>query len=348
VDPARDPRSDRRAAVGAAGSRRRRQPAVFSRARRWLRPPRRLRPTRAGWSFFALVFGVGFAALNTGNNLLYLVLALMLAFLVLSGVLSEAALRGIRVRRRLPAELFAGRPARIALEIHNAQRRVAAFAVVVEDRVAEPGAADRAAGRCVALRIAPGASEVRSYAFAPAQRGPLRFQGFVVSTRFPFGLFSKSLVQDAEDEALVYPAVERLAPPEAAAAARDGGEQPLPRDGGGDVADSLRERVPGDPARRIHWRASARARRLLVRRRAGDEQTELWVWLETARSQPGDAFERRVSRAASEALAALDAGRRVGLRSGEVQLDAAAGPRQRAQLLRFLAQVEPAPPGAAA
>ena len=63
---------------------------MFSRARRWLRPPRTLRPTRAGWSFFALCFGVGFAALNTGNNLLYLVMALMLAFLVLSGVLSEA------------------------------------------------------------------------------------------------------------------------------------------------------------------------------------------------------------------------------------------------------------------
>ncbi|MBW2401796.1 MAG: DUF58 domain-containing protein, partial [Deltaproteobacteria bacterium] len=46
-----------------------------------------------------LTFGVGFAALNTGNNLLYLVLSLMLAFLVLSGVMSESALRGIRVRR---------------------------------------------------------------------------------------------------------------------------------------------------------------------------------------------------------------------------------------------------------
>jgi hypothetical protein len=60
--------------------------------RRWLRPPRTLRPTRAGWSFFAITFGVGFDALNTGNNLLYLVLSLMLAFLVLSGALSESAL----------------------------------------------------------------------------------------------------------------------------------------------------------------------------------------------------------------------------------------------------------------
>ena len=50
-----------------------------TRIRRWLRPPRKLRPTRPGWLFFAVTFGVGFAALNTGNNLLYLVLALMLA-----------------------------------------------------------------------------------------------------------------------------------------------------------------------------------------------------------------------------------------------------------------------------
>ena len=66
--------------------------AGAERVLRWLRPPRTLRPTRAGWAFFAITFGVGFAALNTGNNLLYLVLSLMLAFLVLSG-------RALRSRR---------------------------------------------------------------------------------------------------------------------------------------------------------------------------------------------------------------------------------------------------------
>jgi uncharacterized protein (DUF58 family) len=336
MDPARDPRSDGRPALG----RRRRQPAVFTRIRRWLRPPRRLRPTRAGWSFFALTFGVGFAALNTGNNLLYLVLALMLAFLVLSGVLSESALRGIRVERRLPDELFAGLPARIALRIHNGQRRAAAFAVVVEDRVADARLGDRASGRCVALRIAPGASEVRSYAYAPERRGPLSFQGFVVSTRFPFGLFSKSRVLEAEAEALVYPAVSRIPTPENDGTHEPGGERPHPRDGAGDVADGLRERQHGDPARRIHWRASARARRLLVRRRAGDEDALLEVRLELAAA--GAAFERRVSRAASEALAALESGRRVALTAGATHIAPAAGPRQRAALLSFLARVEPA------
>jgi uncharacterized protein (DUF58 family) len=314
---------------------------VFSRARRWLRPPRTLRPTRAGWSFFALCFGVGFAALNTGNNLLYLVLALMLAFLVLSGVLSEAALRGIRVRRVLPDELFAGRTARVALEIHNAQRRFAAFAIVVEDRVAEPEGSDRAAGRCVALRVPAGAREVRSYRFEPARRGALDFRGFVVSTRFPFGLFTKSLVLEAAEQGLVYPAVERVTTPGQRDTDAPDGALPRPRDGSGDAADSLREFAAGDAARRVHWRASARARRLLVRRRVGDEPAEIQIELARAGVDSLEQFERRVSRAASEVVEALAAGHRVSLRAAPDEFAAASGARQRKHLLAFLARVSP-------
>jgi len=145
VDPARDPGTNAGPAVATAAARakthRRKERAspLSPRVGRWLRPPRKLRPTRAGWWFFVLIFGVGFAALNTGNNLLYLVLSLMLAFLVLSGVLSESALRGISVRRRLPRELFAEAFCSVGLEITNRQQRVPSFAIVVEDRAAAAG-----------------------------------------------------------------------------------------------------------------------------------------------------------------------------------------------------------------
>ena len=171
---------------------RRRRSALTARLRRALRPPRRLRPTRAGWLFFFLVFAVGFAALNTGNNLLYLVLSLMLAFLVLSGVLSEAALRGIQVERRLPFEWVAGRAGRVVLEVTNAQRRTWSHAIVVEDVGAQRDAPAAPLGRVFAMRIAPGQSEARSYRYEPAVRGELGFHGFRVTTRFPFGLFAKS------------------------------------------------------------------------------------------------------------------------------------------------------------
>ena len=161
------PRNPRAGARPALSSRTR----WLERVRRWLRPPRTLRPTRAGWAFFAITFGVGFAALNTGNNLLYLVLSLMLAFLVLSGVLSESALRGISVRRRLPRELFAETSCTVGLEITNQQRRVPAFAVQVEDRAREGDAAQRAAGRGFALRVGPGETEPRVYRCVPGRRG---------------------------------------------------------------------------------------------------------------------------------------------------------------------------------
>ncbi len=158
MDPFRDPGSTPR-------------PSLITRVRRWLRPPRVLRPTRAGWIFFAIIFGVGFAALNTGNNLLYLVLSLMLSFLALSGIMSESALRGIVIRRRLPRELYAQRENSVLLEIANQQRRVPAFAIVVEDRLrrAHDGSLQtkrrfegkkrepsEPAGRCFALRIGAG------------------------------------------------------------------------------------------------------------------------------------------------------------------------------------------------
>jgi uncharacterized protein (DUF58 family) len=315
----------------------------MGRARRLLRPPRRLRPTRAGWCFFLLVFGVGFAALNTGNNLLYMVLALMLAFLVLSGLLSEATLRGIRVRRRVPGEIFAERAARVLLEIHNDQSRAVAFAVVVEDR-ADSGSdagTDHAAGRCFALRIAPGAREVRSYSLRAERRGELRFRGYVVFTRFPFGLFSKSLLIEDHETLLVYPPVDRLSLPRRdAEASREGDTRDWELAGSSPVAAGLRSFAPGDPRRRIHWQASQRAGSLLVRDLESECDQEVRVRLHTG-GRPGAGFEGRVRRAASEVVALLDAGRRVGLDAGGREFAAGSGAGHRAALLGFLARVQP-------
>ena len=318
-------------------------PPLKERLRRWLRPPRKLRPTRAGWIFCVLSFGVGFAALNTGNNLLYLVLSLMLAFLVLSGVMSESALRGIRVRRRLPRDLFAQASTAVGLEISNEQPKVPAFAVVVEDRVREGNGPERAAGRAFALRIDPGATELRSYQMLPAQRGNLVFTEFRVVTRFPFGLFSKSLTIEAPGESLAYPAVEPVAVPANFGAARGGGET-VPGPGGtGANAVGLREFMDGDSVRRIHWRSSLRRRQLLVTEIESEHEAEVEVHLRTRGIDAGEPFERRVSWAASEVVAPLDSDNRVSLRTDGPCFAADSGTHHRARLLSFLALVEPEP-----
>ncbi len=335
MDSSRNPRAGER-------------PPLTARLGGWLRPPRTLRPTRAGWCFFLLTFGVGFAALNTGNNLLYLVLSLMLAFLVLSGVLSEAALRGIRVRRRLPRELHADAAAPVGLEIRNTLRHVPSFAIVVEDRLREAGSPERAGGRAFALRVAPGRSESRCYRLVPTRRGPLEFTGFRVFTRFPFGLFSKSLLLRAPQQALAFPAIEAVRPLEHVGSARGGGESLAGPAGQGAGVSGLREFAFGDSVRRIHWPVSIRCGELLVRRVESEHEAEIEVRLNTRGAQAGEGFEQRVSWAASEVVAHLDAAHRVALRTDAAYLVADRGPVHRTRLLAFLARVQPGRPAEAA
>ncbi len=360
MDPARDRGSRRRPALGAESHGRRRlarvghersdEAATLARgatrslwrsARRQLRPPRTLRPTRAGWVFFLLTLGVGLASLNTGNNLLYLVQSLLLAFLVLSGVMSESALRGIRLRRRLPAELFAERASPIAIEIHNAQRRVPAFAVVIEDLLGCDSEDSHSAGRVFALRVGPGATETRSYLLTPAARGALDFAGFRVTTRFPFGLFSKAMRVEQPGAALVYPALDPFqAPPPVGARERRGETH---GGSGGDSSESagLRRYAPGDAFRRVHWRATLRRGELLVREPEHEQSAEHVVRLRTSAAEPGAGFEAAVRRAASEVVAQLATGRRVGLRTDSASIAPATGALARRHLLGLLAVVAP-------
>jgi uncharacterized protein (DUF58 family) len=284
--------------------------------------------------------GVGLAALNTGNNLMYMVLSLLLSFLVLSGVLSESALRGIRVRRRVPGELFAERASPVVIEIRNDQRRVPAFAIVVEDLVGGDLDTSRPAGRVFALRIAPGGAETRSYPVTPAVRGSLSFAGVRVATRFPFGLFSKAMLVEAPYEVCVYPPIDP-APLAAPASGR------LPRDeerhgGAGASPESagLREWRPGETSRRVHWRASLRRGALLVREPEREDGAEHTVLLRAEGRAPGPAFESQVRRAASELVAHLEAGFRVGLHCDSQRFEPASGQTQRRALLGFLARVE--------
>jgi uncharacterized protein (DUF58 family) len=352
VDRARDPRAGSgpplRGRRDPARHRRGPQPTRGARAawrrsrlRRLLRPPRTLQPTRAGWLFFALTLGVGFAALNTGNNLLYLVFSFLLGFLVLSGVLSEAALRRIDVRRRMPREIFAEAPTPVALEVENAQRRVPSYAIVVEDLAGDELSDAVPLGRVFVLRLAPGARQQRAYLLTAPRRGPLRFAGFRVSTRFPFGLFLKSLLIEAPGETLVYPALDPVRAAPIGGSTRNLGESRSRAQGRGTEAAGLRDFRPGDSARSVHWRASARRGLLLVRDREHEEKPELHVLLRTRGRPADDAFEAAVRGAASELVAHLVAGFRVGLGTDAERFEAGEGHVHRARLLAFLARVAP-------
>jgi uncharacterized protein (DUF58 family) len=236
------------------------RPTLWQRVIAWLRPPRTLQFTREGKYFVGITVGIGLAAVNTGNNLLYLVFGMMLSLIIASGVLSEMSLRGLVITRLPPGQVHAGSPYLTGLSLRNGKQRLPSFSIEAEDLVE-----GRPIGkRCYFLKLPAGRTQRTAYRHQVVRRGLLRLTGVRLSTKFPFGLFRKSRVLDLGEELVIFPELRRTVPP---LLARDdrGGEQARPERGRGGDFHGLRSYREGDDLRDIHWRTSARRGRPMVR-----------------------------------------------------------------------------------
>lgn len=312
---------------------------------RWaarFRPPRKLRATREGKWYLGITFGVGLAAVNTGNNLLYLLLGMLLALIVVSGVMSEISLRHLVVVRRLPTRAQVDRPHLVEIEVYNSKAKIPSYAIEVEDlRAGQP--ADK---RCFFLKINPGSAQVAAYRRTPQRRGIDRHVGFRVATRFPFGLFEKSREISGDGDLVIYPAVDnvRLGPERSG---RSVGASGAIGRGGGDEIAGIRPEREGDDPRDVYWRKSTLPNSRVMRERGTETRPEVTLSLDVRKPVPTPEdfdrrFERSVREIASRAVAHVKRGDQVLLLTsaqGRVKVDRSAGIDP---LLRFLALVEPA------
>jgi uncharacterized protein (DUF58 family) len=319
---------------------------VSLRARlRRLRPPRRLSFTRDGRLFVFVAIGCGFAAINTGNNLLYLLLGWTLSFIVASGVLSERNLRGLAVRRRPPPRVFAGQPFLMEISVENGKARLPSYSIEIEDLVGGRPL-DK---KCYFLKIPVGKTQRTSYRHTFARRGLYRLDGFRIATKFPFGLFRKSRDVTHAGEVLVYPALVPV--PRPAPQARQLGDATAERLGRRGEFFGLRQWRDGDDLRDVHWKSSARTGRTMVREYEDELSRRAVVVIDNALPEPVraaaaadaaaqadlDALERAVSRAASVAAGYLDAGWTVQVIARGEEVPPGAGRPQLARVLRMLA-----------
>ncbi|MBI5486204.1 MAG: DUF58 domain-containing protein [Deltaproteobacteria bacterium] len=263
---------------------------------------RRLRFTREGRWYFGITLGIGLAAINTQNNLLYLLLSLLVSLIILSGVLSEAVLRKLDITRTPPLSIVAGRRTPIEIRVRN-PKGYPSYAVEVEDLI-DGHVTMR---RCFYLKVSAGREQATTYPFVFPRRGRFRFRGYELRTKFPFGLFVKSRVIDAPAEVLAYPEpIADGARPEAEHGADDAAR--VERRGTGAELLDPRRFVDGDDPRLIRWRLSAKIGALLVADRAADESRRVEIRIDnriaaTAVTPEDSAreearIEREISRAA--------------------------------------------------
>jgi uncharacterized protein (DUF58 family) len=305
--------------------------AFWDELREWLRPPRRLRFTRAGAFFTLGVVALGFATLNTGNNLLYLLLGGLLGLIVVSGWLSEQAIQRVRIVRRAPHGI-AGEPFMINYEVHNSKRRLPTVALELKE-------ADADILGFVPI-VAPGKSAIARVQVMFARRGVYRLHRFTLSTTFPFGLFVKERDVVFPGSIVIWPRTDRRvreARKGGLRVRRSGVEQPSAYAGGRGDYRSLRPYQSGDDPRDVHWRSTARFAEPVVREYERDSAETLWLALDL-RTSAIDAAENAIEIAASLAARGVARGERVALVTNDTIIDPGTGGAQLERILDALAR----------
>jgi uncharacterized protein (DUF58 family) len=307
---------------------------------RWSRRnvPEGIRPTKVGIWFVLLTLLIGIAATNTGNNALYLVVAMMMAALVVSGVLSRNDLRRVDVGVTPPEEVFARSPAPFEVEITNHSRLLPRWLLLVSFSDHAP--------TLLCSSLPRGARRAATVDFVFPRRGIHRIDAAHLATLFPLGLFRKGLRQRLDRQVLVFPELVpggHLVRHSTSAI----GETRDRRAGWGHDLHSLRGLRPGDDPRRIHWKQTARTGHLIFMERQAERSKRITVVLDNgldpAHGPAGEErLERRISEAASAALAYLQSGFEVELVTRTERIGFGAGPRQRQRILETLALLEPA------
>jgi len=284
--------------------------------------------TRTGIIYALVSVVIGIAALNTGNNLLYIVVAAMLAAMVVSGIVSAINLEELEIDVRLPEHVFAGRLVSGRIVLKNRRRWLSSFSVsVVPPKQRKPRREwrlERAtfafpAGRARekqwihlpdrSFRLVASAPQPAGifqdsvyFPYIPAKadlsadlalkferRGRYQQDHFGLATRFPFAFLTKTRRVPLAREVIVYPPVE---PPEEffeVLPLITGEFESFVRGRGYDLY-RIREYTHEDSARHVDWKATAKSGSPKVREFTREDERKLRIVFDNP--APGVVAER--------------------------------------------------------
>jgi uncharacterized protein (DUF58 family) len=183
------------------------------------------------------------------------------------------------------------------------------------------------------------------------RRGLYRQEAFRIVTRFPFGFLQKARRLDLSSEALVYPSVEVTPEFLEVLPGIQGAIESLVKGRGQDLY-ALRDYMPTDSARHVHWKASARLGSLMVREFSREEDCAVLLLLDpySEAAQPSatkvdkERFERSVELCAAIAWSFHERGAMLEFRSVSANVPLAPAAENIFAVLRHLALVQPLPP----
>lgn len=281
-------------------------------------------PSRAGWSFAALLLVLLAASINEQVNLGY-----GLTFLLGSTALAvlyqtHANLQGVSLSLQAPRSVHAGQSLSLTVVVHNPHPRRERLGLRIGTRGAD----------MLPVEVAPGQDSAVEIDLPTGARGWQALPALTIETAYPMGFFRAWAYWRPLSQVLIWPALDPNAPP-------------LPEFGETDRVAGVRHTVAhntempqglrpyrrGDPLRWIAWKKSTQALAsgtgLVSREATQGRAPDLWLDYETSAGLTGLAPEARLSRLASWLIeaeqAAGEGGAAYGLRLPGRDLDCGLG-----------------------
>jgi uncharacterized protein (DUF58 family) len=263
--------------------------------------------TREGAVYLAMIAVITVAALNTGNNLLFIILSCLLAGILASGVLSRIVLQGLEIDLALPDHVFAEQSILARLRLQNHKQYFPTFSVTLSGRLDNRRKLRKQASRSIPAiltqavyipYISRGSSVQQDVKLTFPRRGSYLQESLRISTRFPFGFVRKTRSVPCGRQVLVLPNVQptrkffEILP-------QLGTEMDSYLKGRSHDLYAIRDYQQSDSARHVDWKATARVQQLKVREFTREDECRLRLVFDNripdSRPQTLERFEKAVT-----------------------------------------------------
>jgi uncharacterized protein (DUF58 family) len=254
--------------------------------------PRFFKITTSGKWFIFVTIALGIAAVNTGNNLVYLCLAMNLSLIITSGILSDLVTRKVSLHISPGKDIFAGKMSKILVTAKNEKKILPLFFLRI---ILEP------AGKSLEGVIpyaGPGRETTAIIEGTFTKRGIYRIRKVSVMTRFPFGFFEKYYHVKSDISIIVFPFPEPISPAFEATLRHpnetDRSRQLLRTGSTGHSLNTIRKFLPKDPVKMVLWKKFMYTKQLYVKEL--EEEEDYPAFIEVHPDEDEAMFERQLMR----------------------------------------------------
>lgn len=215
----------------------------------------RTSPTKEGVVFIILCFIVGFSALNTNNNLLYLIFGVMLSLMVISGIISMINLSRIDIKLAGTPEIYALTPSEIVFKLTNQKPFIPSLSLTLE----------MGDNRSFLIYLPAHSPRLVSMNCFFNTRGWNNLPEMNIYTRFPFGFFKKWIrVEIKNSKILVFPNIHKIKLEKNSDLDYTGDDKSY-KTGHSEELKSIRDYSAGDNVKDVDWKSTAKLNKLMVK-----------------------------------------------------------------------------------